>query len=88
MAQKGHMKGDGEGPYLFGKQPCTADAAVFGQLAILASVPAKAPAMTFVREESRLRNYCDRILETFFEEQVLLEEANASGQQEYRVDFR
>ena len=75
----------GAGPYLFGERPCTADAAVFGQLAILASVAAEAPAMKFVREESRLVEYCDRILKTYFGDQISSEEAKARGRQEDRL---
>lgn len=60
----------GDGPYLFGEKPTVADATVFGQLAILRSVPAEAPAMTFVREHPVLRSYCDRILEQYFADEA------------------
>lgn len=56
----------GDGPYLFGDHPCVADAAVFGQLAVLASVPAEAPAMLHTRQDPVLRSYVGRFLNTFF----------------------
>jgi glutathione S-transferase len=56
----------GEGPYLFGDRPCTADAAVFGQIGVLSRVPADTPAMSYVRESEVLKRYCDGILREWF----------------------
>ena len=58
----------GDGSYLFGEKPCTTDASVFGLCAPLVYAPADAPVMNYAATLPRLSSYCERILNTWFDE--------------------
>jgi glutathione S-transferase len=60
----------GDGPYLFGDQPCTADASVFGLVAPLVYVPAEAPVMEHASSLDNVRTYCERIIKEWFDGQA------------------
>lgn len=56
----------GEGPWLFGKEPCTYDAGLFAMLASIIHYPLPDPQVEISREYDSLVKYCDRIRKTCY----------------------
>ena len=56
----------GDKPYLFGDRPSSYDAVTYGFLANLIDVPIDCPLNTFARDHQTLRDYCQRMKNTYF----------------------
>ena len=57
----------GDGPWLFGEEPSTYDAGVFGILASFIHYPLPDPCVQISREYDNLVQYCDCIRETYYD---------------------
>lgn len=67
----------GEGPWLFGENPTTYDAGLFGQLASVVHFPITNPCVLISREHPSLVQYCDMARDAFLARDALRTMADA-----------